>query len=493
MSGCGKGAQTPSREDVLAAARACLAPGQSAWLVGGCVRDELLGRPARDVDLVVAEGAEPLARALADRLGGAVYASSDAFGTWRVIAGEAHVDIAPLRGAASGRDCSTTALAADLRARDVTVDAMARPLTGGELVDPLGGATDLQEGRLRLCSPTALADDPLRIVRIARLAAALGMAPDGATVAACLAAAPRLVGVSSERVRDELCAVLALPTAPEAIRRLAEWEALVWVLPEVDALRGVEQNPYHHLDVFGHTLEAVGYVRAVVEQMGGARCLTPPDEAGLPGVDRVVPVAWAVLLHDIGKPQCRAESADGRVIFWGHDEVGSRLAVAVAARLRMSARFSACLATLVREHLRLGFLVGAEPLTRRALARYRRDVSPWVFESVVLSLCDRLATRGDKTSLVSIARHYRVARRVWTLVGKAPIPKLLNGEEVMELLAIGPGPDVGLALEALEEEIDAGEVTTPDEARSFLQAWWLVRREAEGAADASRPGREPDA
>ena len=245
----------------------------------------------------------------------------------------------------------------------------------------------------------------------------------------------------------------------------------------------MEQNPYHHLDVFGHTLEALGYVRDVVEQMGGVQCLTLPADVGLPGVEPIVPVAWAVLLHDIGKPACRAVSAEGRVIFWGHDELGGQLAAAIAARLRMSVRFASCLSTLVRHHLRLGFLVGDQPLTRRALARYRRDVSPWVFESVVVSLCDRLATRGEKTSLVSIARHYRVARHVWTLVNKAPIPKLLSGGDVMELLALEPGPEVGLALDALEEEIDAGEVTTPDQARAFLRAWQRTRREDTGGPD----------
>ena len=106
----------------------------------------------------------------------------------------------------------------------------------------------------------------------------------------------------------------------------------------------------------------------------------------------------------------------------------------------MSNRFAAYLGTLIRQHLRLGFLVREQPFTRRALARYRRDVSPWVFESVVVSLCDRLATRGEKTSLTSMARHYRVARSVWTAVSKAPVPQVLSGYEVMELLGLEPGP-----------------------------------------------------
>jgi hypothetical protein len=197
-------------------------------------------------------------------------------------------------------------------------------------------------------------------------------------------------------------------------------------------------------------------------------------------------VSWAVLLHDIGKPAARRVDEDGRVLFWHHDEIGRQMAAVIASRLRMSNRFAAYLGTLIRQHLRLGFLVREQPLTRRALARYRRDVSPWVFESVVVSLCDRLATRGEKTSLVSMARHYRVARSVWTAVGKAPVPQVLGGHEVMELLGLEPGVAVGQALDALDEEVEAGEVSTAAEARDFLTEWWGERKDGAGAARGSR-------
>jgi hypothetical protein len=154
----------------------------------------------------------------------------------------------------------------------------------------------------------------------------------------------------------------------------------------------------------------------------------------------------------------------------------------------MSNRFAACLGTLIRQHLRLGFLVREQPLTRRALARYRRDVEPWVFESVVVSLCDRLATRGDSTSPASMARHYRVARSVWTAVSKVPTPQMLSGDEVMELLGLEPGVAVGQALGALDEEVEAGEIATATEARAFLQDWWGEREDAEADASSLRPG-----
>jgi hypothetical protein len=154
----------------------------------------------------------------------------------------------------------------------------------------------------------------------------------------------------------------------------------------------------------------------------------------------------------------------------------------IGRRLNFSNKFVDYVGTLVRQHLRLGFLTREQPLTRRALARYRRDVDPWVFESVVVSLCDRLATRGEKTSLSSMARHYRLARTVWTEVNKLPAPQLLSGEDVMELLGLAPGPQVGRALEVLQEEVEAGEVTDVEGARVFLREWWLEAEDDAGEA-----------
>jgi tRNA nucleotidyltransferase/poly(A) polymerase len=472
----------PSPDEVTAAARGALGPGEAGWLVGGCLRDELLGLPVGDIDIALDGDAEAFARRLADRLGGAVFAASEAFGMWRVVLGDAHVDVAPLGDRGPGVPAATRAarLEADLLGRDFTVDALARPLDGGELVDPLGGIADLAARRLRLCSASALDDDPLRVLRLFRLARAFDLLPEADAAEAARRAAPCLGAVSGERVRDELSATLANAAAAAAFRDLALAGALRAVLPELDALRGVRQNPYHHLDVFGHTLEGLTYVAGVVRQLGGEQYLTPPEQAGLPGVDPLVPVSWAVLLHDIGKPAARVVTDDGRVIFWHHDEIGGRMAGEIAERLRFSSRFSAYLGTLIRQHLRLGFLTREQPLTRRALARYRRDVSPWVFESVVVSLCDRLATRGEKTSHTSMARHYRLARSVWTAVSKAPVPQLLSGDDVMALLGIAPGPAVGQALDALEEEVEAGEVTDVDGARGFLLRWWEGREAAEG-------------
>jgi len=283
-------------------------------------------------------------------------------------------------------------------------------------------------------------------------------------------------------VGQELTALLGLDAAADAVRLLDRAEGLAVVLPEVAALSGCAQNPYHHLDVFDHTIEALAHTPQLVDQLGGRQFLASPDDCGLCDAPPLAPLAWAVLLHDIGKPAVRRVDEEGRVIFWHHDEVGATMADVVVRRLGLSRRFSHYLGVLILNHLRLGFLVREAPLTRRVLARYRRAVEPFVFESVVLSLADRLATRGPRTSARSLARHYRLARRVWLGVPKETRPLPLDGRDVIGLLGLEEGPVVGRALAALRDEVDAGSVEDADEARQFLLGWW--KREGEAGADA---------
>ncbi len=472
---------------IAAAAAPAAAASGGAWLVGGAVRDGLLHRECDDIDLAVAGDAEGFARTLATALDAPAFSYSERFSAWRIACEGGHVDVTPLRG---------PTIADDLRGRDFTVNAMARALAApgegasapsapsaapGDLIDPCGGLADLRARRLVACAPDAFDDDPVRVVRLARLRCELGLTVAPQVEQAARAAAGRLAAASPERLEHELSTLLGLPCVASALRSLADLGALEAVLPEVASCRGVTQNPYHHLDVFEHTLEALSFLSQVVTALGGERYLATPAECGLPGAPVLAPLAWAVLLHDVGKPLARQVDGEGRIMFLSHDRLGEQIARDVCRRLRMSKRFEQFLAELVRQHLRLGFLVREMPLTRRALVRFRRDAQPFVFEAIVLSLADRVATRGERTPPQSLARHFRIARDVF---GDTPSPprRLLSGDEVMTLLGVGPGAAVGRALAVLEEEIECGDVATPDQARAFLLAWW--EREQEGARDA---------
>jgi len=448
--------------------------GERAWLVGGALRDRLLGRPTPDLDVIVDGDVRGAARRLGRGLGGASFELSDQFGAWRIVARDSgwQVDITPLQGGS---------LEADLGARDLTVNAMAEPLSGGELVDPHGGARDLAERRLRMVSPAAFAADPLRTIRVARLATELRFDVEPATADAVRANAAGLADVSPERVFAELRRIVAAEDAVAGVGLIEELGLTDAVLPELTALRGVEQNPYHHRDVYGHTLEVL---QATIDlERDPASALGDDDLAEAVQALLAEPLAdqltrggglrFGALLHDIAKPRTRTELPGGRIGFPHHDEQGSEMARAALGRLRASERLRAHVAALTRHHLRLGFLVHDMPLDRRAIYRYLVACEPVEADVTLLSVADRLATRGRKAD-EAIARHLELARQVLAeaLARRVagPQPPLVRGDELADELGIARGPRLGELLARIAEARFAGEVSTRDEALALARA-----------------------
>jgi poly(A) polymerase len=446
--------------------------GERAWLVGGALRDRLLGRPTPDLDVVVDGDVRAAARRLGRGLGGASFELSDQFGAWRVVARETgwQVDITPLQGGS---------LEADLGARDLTVNAMAEPLGGGELVDPFGGARDLAERRLRMVSPAAFAADPLRTIRVARLATELRFEVEPSTADTVRANARGLRDVSPERVFAELRRVVTADDAVSGMELIEELDLTDGVLPELTALRGVEQTAYHHRDVHGHTLEVlqatIDLERDPAAALGDE--LAEPVRALLaePLADQLTrggAMRFGALLHDVAKPRTRTEFPDGRVGFPHHDEEGAEMARAALERLRASERLRAHVAALTRHHLRLGFLVHDMPLDRRAIYRYLVTCEPVEADVTLLSVADRLATRGRKAD-EAIARHLELARQVLAeaLARRAagPQPPLVRGDELATELGIARGPRLGELLARIAEARFVGEVSTRDEALALAR------------------------
>jgi poly(A) polymerase len=228
---------------------------EQAWVVGGAVRDRLLGRPVEDLDVVIDGDVRAAARHLALTAGGPTFELSDTFGAWRVVSPDRRwqVDLLPLR---------EPSIEDDLRQRDFTVNAIAEPLAGGALIDPFAGADDLAERRLRMVSEEALVADPLRVLRLVRLACELDLAPEAATAEVARRHAAAVADVAQERVFAELRRIVVADRVVDGLALMAELSLTDAVLPEVAQLRGVEQNPYHHLDVYDHTLAVL---EAVVE------------------------------------------------------------------------------------------------------------------------------------------------------------------------------------------------------------------------------------
>ncbi len=469
----------------ITAAREALAGEEQAWIVGGAVRDALLAEEVRDADIAVAPGSEKdAARAIARGSGGVAFPLSERHATWRAIAGQGepgewHVDVAALRA---------DAIEQDLGARDFTVNAVAVPLGGGDPIDPTGGLGDAESRRLRAVSEVVFSDDPLRLLRAARIAATHSLEIDEETARLARSQAGLATEAAGERQFAELRGMLG-GRAPMPSLELLDWlELTAVVLPELELTRGVVQNPNHHLDVHGHTLAVLQEWLAIESGLPGfapdladelAAFLAEPlaDE-----LTRAQALRFGALFHDLGKPQTRGEQA-GYVTFIGHDKVGAEIVAGICRRLRTSNALSSHLQGLALHHLRLGFLIHERPLSRRRSYDYLSATEPVSADVTLLSAADRLAARGSGpiASPEMVEAHMELAREMLAEAlawHRDPPRPPLSGDELMDELGLEPGPRLGEILERLRAAAYAGEVS--DRAAAVALARSLAEPGASG-------------
>jgi poly(A) polymerase len=464
-------------EPLVRTAREALADGaaEELWIVGGAVRDALLGRPVRDLDLAVRGEPEKVARKLAKAVDGPVFPLSEAFGAWRAMDPQRAwtCDVTAVHG--EGID-------ADLARRDFSINAIAAPLGGGEPHDPQGGIADLRARVLRVLGGpdvehSAYADDPLRPLRLARLATELDLRPEPATERLTKEAAPLVAGAAAERVFAELRRIMCSERVIDGIELCERLGLLAVVLPELHALHGVEQSHFHHLDVYDHSIEVLRCHLALEHDPEGVfgELVTPLDALmHEPLADELTgwqALRFAALLHDCGKPATRGVRPDGRVTFIGHDKVGAEMIRALCRRLKTSERLRELLAGVTRHHLVLGFLVHERPLGRDLVYRYLERCQPVEVEVTLLTCADRLATRG-KNAEGAIKAHLELARDLMAEAlawRSAPPEPPVRGGELAEELGIEPGPELGELLAKLREARFTGEAETREEALALAR------------------------
>ncbi|HEY7266576.1 MAG TPA: HD domain-containing protein [Solirubrobacterales bacterium] len=463
------GVDALDRAPSVAAARTALEERGPAWIVGGAIRDALLGEPVSDLDLAIERGREEgAARAIGKVAGGSAFQLSEEHATWRAIApsGGWHVDVVALRG---------QSIEEDLRARDFAINAIGMPLEGGELIDPTGGLADSDGRLLRAASDRSFRDDPIRLLRAPRLAAAHGLAIEPGTAELARAAAASAADPAGERQFAELRGMLAGPQPLRAIELMERLDLTATVLPELEALRGVVQNPNHHLDVLGHTLAVLEEWLGLEGDLGGFageqrdQVQAFLDEPLADELSRRDALRFGALFHDLGKPETRSEGS-GYVTFIGHDEVGARIIAETCGRLRVSRKLNAHLQGLALHHLRLGFLIHQRPLSRRAVYDYLVATAPVAADVTLLTVADRLAARGEGplASAEMIEAHLDLAREMlrdalaWHRDGPPRPP--LTGDELAGELGIEPGPELGRVLEELRAETFTGEIDGRDQA-----------------------------
>jgi len=442
----------------------------TGWVVGGAVRDALMGREVVDVDLAVHAGAEEsAARAVAAACGGAAFPLSEEFGTWRVVAPDRswHLDATRLRA---------DDIQGDLRLRDFTVNAIAVPLSDldAEPIDPTGGVTDIQAGVLRAASERALADDPLRIMRAARIAAAIGFDIDPGTVELARAEAGRVSEPAGERRLAELRLLVRADDPLRALDLLDALGATGGVLPELEALRGVEQNPNHHLDVHGHTIEVLRQLFVVEADLATYAGESAEAVAALlakplgDDFTRGDGLRLGALLHDTGKPATKGDR-NGYVTFIGHDTVGAEIVDTALGRLKASRALRRYVAGLTRHHLHLGFMVHERPLPRRRLFDYLRQCGDVAPDVTLLTAADRMSARGSGAVAAPemIQAHLELVREVlpdaleWQRSGPPDLP--IPGDELAREAGIAEGPGLGRLIMEVQAALFAGEVEGRDQ------------------------------
>ncbi|MDO8530648.1 MAG: HD domain-containing protein [Dehalococcoidia bacterium] len=460
--------------------------GVSAYLVGGFVRDLLLGRPTHDVDIAVDGDALDLSRRLADGLGGAWVLMDAENNVGRVVltlesGARFYLDISRLQGGPAAS--LAQALRADLARRDFTANALAAPLDAldgdisAALVDTCEGRADIEARVLRAVSDHTFSDDPVRLLRGVRFMAGLDFRMDPGTEALARRDAPLLARATPERARDEFLRTLALPFADRHLRLMDSLGILDVLLPELGAGRGCSQPKEHHWDVFNHSIEAVAAVESVLRQRSDAyapagRMPWAADIAAhfqeevSDGHSRATLLKLAALLHDVAKPETRTVDTDGRIRFLGHHVLGAERVQRIAERMRMGSRGVRLLTLMVEHHLRPAAMSGDtdDMPTRRALYRYFRDAADAAMDTLYLNAADFLAARGptlDTQSWESYCQRIAYALE-WREQQKArtppAAPRLVDGKALMEALGLPPGPVVGQLLDALREAEAVGEI-----------------------------------
>ena len=462
--------------------------GITAYLVGGVVRDALLDRQTKDIDVAVDADIQVVGRDLASAVNGRFVPLDPAGEVVRIVVRSNDVETTvDLNSVATGLDD-------DLARRDFTLDALAVPLSKGatepgpgeQVIDRYDGLSDLDTGLIRAVSPGVFEDDPVRLLRAVRLAVQLRFRLDDDTAVRIRSDAHLLSQVAGERVRDELLKLLAEPGSTESVKLLDNLGLLDKVLPQLTESRGVSQPREHYWDVLGHLYETPGQVERILDVPtdgdGWIANAVPRfdsidgyfSETVSDGHSRKTLLKLAGLLHDIAKPATKTIEESGRIRFLGHHTLGADMTEAILKRIRLSGRGVELVRLMVEHHLRPSQMAQkGEMPTGRAIYRYYRDVGDAAIDTLYLNMADYLAARGPLLEREEWSQHCGVVGHILRegLRQNAPevLPKLITGHDIMEAVSLSPGPEVGLLLDVVREAQAAGEVTTKEEAIDLVK------------------------
>jgi poly(A) polymerase len=463
----------------------CTFPECKAYLVGGFVRDWLVGRDTTDLDIAVSGDSLAIAQEAAELVDGTYVMLDEENKVGRiVVAGDEQswqIDITSFAGN----------IDRDLLRRDFTVNAMALDLeafVAGDvkLLDPAGGEEDLKKGLLRQVSDMVFHRDPSRLMRAVRLARELNLEIEPITEDTIRHNCKLVRKVASEKVREELLKILSLPYAGNSLRYLDDFGLLCKIIPELESLKGVGQPKEHYWDVFDHSIESIAALEFILRESDWVygrrelRAMVPwSDEieehfneeiAG--GSKRRTLIKLGLLLHDIAKPKTKTIE-DDRIRFLGHTKEGAAMAASILERLRFSNREIRYIEKLVYHHLHPAQMSHEGLPSHRAIYRYFRDTEGAGIDVIFLALADYLAVAGPRVNVDEWHMHIEQVKYIIDVHNKQeseilPV-RLISGTDLMQEFKLSPGKTVGKLLIMVREAQAAGEIQTKEEALKYVR------------------------
>jgi len=442
------------------------------YLVGGVLRDLVLERqkPNPDFDFAIKKGAINFGRNLARQMKAGFVVLDKEHGACRVVKKANQriytFDFSDFRG---------PALAEDLQHRDFTINSMALELEkvfsakdiNGFLIDYYGAQEDLKKRIIRVVNKESFGEDPLRILRAFSFASILVFEIDRGTLTLAKSGKNKLTGVSFERVRDELFKVFDTDKTFDCFVTLDKLKILEIIFPEIKKMRKIGQGPYHHLDVWQHTLESIRQFDLLLKEIKDQETLDYLNAVISSDRSRRQLLKLGLFLHDIGKP-ATLRHEKGRTTFHGHEREGLRLGIGIAKRLKLSNDEVHSLHKMILWHLRPGYLADSEKPTARAKFRYFRDAGVEALSVLLLSLADQRATKGPLTTAGARKQHERVVasliREYLHRSKEKKRERLIDGNNIMNKFRLTPSPLIGEILRALEELQAIGKIRTREEA-----------------------------
>ncbi len=447
---------------------------RNIWIVGGYIRDLLLGKIAKDIDFVTDGNTEKIAKKFADKTNGSFVVLDDFNKTYRVVIGDEIYDFSKMQG---------KNISEDLSRRDFTINAMAVTADGRQnLIDPFDGLKDLKNKIIKCISEKNFIDDPLRLLRAYRFAGQLNFGIERKTKEFIKKYSRKLKNISNERIQNELFLMLELPNSYNVILKIYKAGLLAEIIPELVETLNTARCYYPKMGLLGHSFDALKILEEFystnfknVFPKFSKRISAHLEEKISRITKRKTLLKLAALLHDIGKPKS-AKKIDGRLRFFEHEERGCDIINIIGKRLKLSNNEIKYLKILTLHHMRIGNLTSAEKLTDKAAWRFFRDLQDDAIDLIVLSVTDAYTYPKGKTRTLHKIMANKLLNKFYRQKEKIIPKKLLNGFEIMKILKIPESPLVGKILKELEEAQVLKKIKTKNEAEKYIKHLYKTKK-----------------